>query len=154
MAVDTIVLVFILQRIDTLTQNLEFIIVTTVDIALVSLASAKIFADRNLVHLNHLVGQESVMPVARINTCLINTDGTFEVGLVGNLLRRQVIGTGSNLVQNVVLDETAQGIDTVGEVFKAMARCADIIGINWIIDGAGQIIESTKITLFDAIFCL
>ena len=47
------------------------------------------------------------MPVTRIDSCLINTDGAIKVGLVGNFLGSQIIGTGSNLVQDVVLDEAA-----------------------------------------------
>ena len=94
------------------------------------------------------------MPVTGIDTGLINTNGTFEVGLVSNLLGCQVVSTGSNLIQNVILYEAVQGVHTVGEVLKAMAGGIHIIGINLVIDGAGQVVETLEVTLLDALFRL
>ena len=52
----------------------------------------------------------------------------------------------------MVLNEAAQGVDTVCEILKTVARRVHIIGIYFIIDTAGQVIEGTDVTLLNAVF--
>ena len=98
------------------------------------------------------------MPVTGVDECLDNANGAFKVGLVGNLLGCQVIHACSNFVQNVILDETMQRVDTVLEVLKAVAGGVYIFGIDLIVDRASQLIEVTDvaivIALLDTVFYL
>ena len=94
------------------------------------------------------------MPVTGVYKVFKNTDGTIKTCQslnIGNLLRSKVIGTGSNHIQDVVLDEAVQGIHTVCEILEAMAGCIYILRIDLVIDRAGQVIEGTQITLLDAV---
>ena len=154
MAVDAVVLKFIIVRINVLAQEIKLIIVTPVDIALVPLASAQIFTDGDLINLYHPVRQEGMMPVTGVDTGLVNTDGTFKVRLVGNLHRREVIGTGSNLVQDMILDKTAQGIDTVSEILKTMTRGIYILRIDRVIEIACQFVKGTEVAFLNTVFAL
>ncbi len=90
------------------------------------------------------------MPVARVGERLVNTNGAHTVEV--HFHRCQVGGTGYIFIQNMVLDETVQGIHAVGQVLEAVARCTDILGVNLVIDLAGLVVEGTDISFGNAVF--
>ena len=139
--------------IDMLAFNLVILVVTAVDVALAQLPFADILSDCQLLNLHHGVRQQSVVPVHGVDERLFKAEGS--VYHADTHFHRGQVGSATHiLVEDVILDKTAQRVHAVSQVLETMPRSADILRIYLIIDFTGLVIKCPQVALGNTVFGL